>query len=813
MPQEKRTSTIVHFTGIHQLLSCLIVLSSLSITTKAQSQFIVHGSVVDSFQNKPLDAATISIFRNQAPGAAIASSITSASGVFNLKLVDSGLYSLQVSFAGYNPQRLMLNVDKSEIDVGTIKLIKSSSTLNTVVVESQQKLVEQSDDKITYNTEKDPLARGQGALDILRRVPFVSVDGNNNIRLNGQTNFKVLLNGRETAMFANNVSDALQGFPGTAITKIEVITNPSAKYDAEGIGGIINIITKKRIEGYNGSVSAWSTTINQHIYNFNFNAKAGAVGIAINYSLRAFIDIPSTMTSFTVPTISSFYTKRSIEGNRAFNSLSHLGNGEISWAVDSFNTISVYGNITGGHSTSDNDWTTLTIFSQGNSIRSSFDQFQRREFPTYTVGTDFIRKYRGKPDKEFSFRVNAEIGKNNTFLESAESSASSTRFINNRSIANNKQYTIQTDYVLPIAAGKKIEIGARTTLRRATSDFQSLRKYQAHETYQLNPSNTDNFEFLQDIFSGYASYSFKIKSYSIRAGLRLEHTRLNGSFASAKAFAKNSYSNILPNLQVSTKINDLALVLSYNQRLQRPSIQHLNPFIDNNDSMNIHFGNPDLDAQTIHNVQLQTRLNKGKTFVGLTFSGSYSNNMIVTLLTFNPTTGVRSSTYRNVGRDFLFSVNGSVNAPLGKKWMANLGANFQYRTLQNKEMAEQKNSGIGGNTSLGATFTPNKKFSINNYIGFEQTIIDLQSNPKIIPFCGSGINYQAIPDKLRFGLIAQNYFARVYDYEVEMKGIGFQSTNINHNLMGKVVFTAFWSFGKLKEKVSKKVGVTNDDSL
>jgi hypothetical protein len=255
------------------------------------------------------------------------------------------------------------------------------------------------------------------------------------------------------------------------------------------------------------------------------------------------------------------------------------------------------------------------------------------------------------------------------------------------------------------------------------------------------------------------------------------------------------------------------LVLSYNQRLQRPFITHLNPFVSNNDSLNISAGNPDLDAQTIHTVTLQSTLQKGKTFMGLTFSGSYSNNMIVNLLTFNPSTGVRSSTFENIGRDFLFSVNGNINAPLGEKWMLNAGVNFQYRTLKNRKLLSQRNSGIAGNTSVGVNYTMTPRFSINNYIGFEQAIIDLQSKPNTIPFCGSGVNYQVIPNKLRLGLMAQNYFARYYDYITWMTGPGFEATNTSHNLMGKVVFTANWNFGKLKEKVSKKKGVTNDDTL
>jgi hypothetical protein len=477
-------------------------------------------------------------------------------------------------------------------------------------------------------------------------------------------------------------------------------------------------------------------------------------------------------------------------------------------------TLSFYGNVSGGSSKQSVDLRTVTILNNSsNTLVSEFDQASRRLFPTNTIGTDFIRKYAGKPEKEFSIRVNAELSTNDAYLESVESTPSYGRFLINNSDANNKQYTIQSDYIEPLGPGVKLEIGARATLRRASSDFESLIKYNNSEAYKLNPSNTDNFNFIQDIYSGYASYSFKIKSYNIRTGLRVEQTSVNGSFQSAKAFAKNSYTNLLPNFQVSRRLKDLNLVLSYNQRLQRPSIAYLNPFVENNDSLNISFGNPDLDAQTIHTVQLQSRLLKGKTTLGLSFSGSYSNNYIVTLTMFNPANGLRTNTYENVGRDFLFNVNGSINSRFGEKWTFNTNINFQFRALKNKLNENQKNSGIGGNTNLGVTRIFNPRFNASTYVGFEQTVPDLQSKPNTIPYCGTGINYQLVPNKFRIGLMAQNYFAKYYDYRTVITGATFRTTNTNKSLMGKGVLTLNWNFGKLKEQVSKKKGVTIDDAL
>lgn len=790
----------------------LFILLLTGIDSFAQSTLSIRGIVMDSIQNKTLQSATINLF-SVSSNSPVAKTITNESGVFLLQIKDTGTYIIESSFTGFVNHRDTVVIDK-DTDLGKISLHEKSKTLTEVSVTAQKKLIEQTDDKIIYNVENDPLAKSQTAIDILRKTPFVSVDGDNNVRVNGQSNFRVLLNGRETAMFAQNVKEALQGFPGGSIMKIEVITNPSAKYDAEGIGGLINIITKKKIEGYNGSVSTWTTTIKQMVLNTNFNAKINKIGVTVNYGTSANIGIRSFYTSHTTPLGTAIYSSRLLEGDRKATSYWNFGNAELSWQLDSLSALSFFGNISGGNSKVVLAQQITTAYSNTSSpYTSNFDQANRRQYPTNTIGADYIKKYASNPGKEFSLRINAELGHSNSFLESDEISISANRFTINNSIATNKQYTLQSDFINPFNERTKIELGARATLRRATSDFESQIKYNSSENFKINPANSDNFSFFQDVLSAYGSLSFKINTINIRTGIRVEQTVINGDFQSGKGFAKNSYLNILPNLQLSTKIKDLALVVSYNQRLQRPYISYLNPFIENNDSLNISFGNPGLDAQTIHTITLQSRLQKGNTFMGLTFSSSYSNNMIVSLVTFNSANGIRSTTYRNVGRDFLYSVNGNINTKFGKDWSFNAGINFQYRTVSNKEMPSQYNRGMGGNTNAGVTWVVNPKFTATTYAGFEKSIIDLQSSPSIIPYCGTGVTYQVVQNKLRIGLMGQNYFAKYYDYTTRIKGSSFETLNINETPFSKLVLTVNWNFGKLKEKVSKRRGVTNDDLL
>src|SRR4029453_16029330 len=196
------------------------------------------------------------------------------------------------------------------MQIETVQITKATGMLKEVKVTAQRPMVEQSDDKVVFNVEDDPNNKTETAIEILRKTPFITVDGEDNIKVNGKSNFKVLLNGRETSMFARNVKEALRGFPGALISKIEVITTPSAKYDGEGIGGLINIITKKKVVGYNGTLSTFQRTSDKlSNYAVNGNAKAGKIGLSV-FLNKGFTDpVLLYNTNTTIPTTQTIYSK------------------------------------------------------------------------------------------------------------------------------------------------------------------------------------------------------------------------------------------------------------------------------------------------------------------------------------------------------------------------------------------------------------------------------------------------------------------------------------------------------------------------
>ena len=798
------------------LIPILLFTSLFSTTLYAQpKQVKVIGVVKDSL-DKPLGYVTVSLFKKGQLEQAIKTSYTTDAGKFQFNNTDTGSYTLIFTHTGFAEQQQDFTIaEVKDVILSDIKLFKQSATLQGVVVTYRKPLVELQDDKIIFNVENDPTAKTQTAIDILRKTPFVSVDGDDNIQVNGQSNFKVLLNGRETSMFAQNVKEALKGFPGALIVKIEVITSPSAKYDGEGVGGVINIITKKKVAGYNGSINTYYSSIKWANFNANFSAKLGKVGINMFYGAGG---NPSEQMgknkTTTIPTVPSLFTKRELDGNRWMKNFWNNGNAEISYEIDSLNTLSTYGNVSGGSNKNSLEQEITTDYSTSPTTVSYYDLQSKWEYPTFSIGTDYIRKFNSSKEKEFSIRMNGEFGKANAFLNSYQDNPGTDRYIINNSYATNKQYTVQSDFIQPYSKNQKLETGVKAIFRRARSDFESLLKYDESHDYKPNPANTDKFSYDQDVYSIYGMYTFKVKKTTFRLGGRVEHTEVDGNFISSNTKVKQSYTTILPSLQSTTKLSNLlTMIVTYSKRLQRPFIWNLNPFVNNNDSLNVSFGNPGLDPQTIHSLSVQTRVTKGNTFGGVTLEGTYSGDKIMQYAVFDPATGVTRTTSMNIGKEIQLSLAVNVSTKINEDWSIFLNGNVRYNKVTNNKIAGMTNSGIGGNANLNTTYKVGKKFTATGYAGFWRSPVSIQASYPLNVWYGAGMGYKFFKEKLTVSLMAANFLKEYWDYRMEVKDPNFTTTSVTTMPYRGIALSMNWTFGKLNENVSKKKGVTNDDLL
>lgn len=781
----------------------------------SQTKSKVSGIVVDSAQ-RPLNLVTIRLFKSDNLQRALHTTLSKENGAFEFDKIDSGNYKLTFTHTGFAEKqeyiKLIPGIDKQ---VEPVQLFKLTATMKEIVVKAQRPLVEQSDDKIVFNVEDDPATKAETAIDILRKTPFVTVDGEDNIKVNGKSNFKVLLNNRETSMFARNIKEALRGFPGALISKIEVITSPSAKYDGEGIGGLINIITKKKVIGYNGTISSFSRTSDKlDNVSLNGNAKIGKVGASVFFNVGKSRAVPQGNVSTTIPTTPTAFSKRTLAGDRRNSGGWNFGNAELSWEVDTLNTLTLYTNVDSWSDRTVSDQIITTDFINAPSTVSYYILDNKTNNPGINVGSDYIKKFSKNKDREFTFRFYGEFGKSDAYLTSSQDNPGADRFLINNSNAINNQYTFQADHSMSSKKTGKLEGGVKAILRRASSDFESLIKYDPLGSFKPNLANTDNFKYTQDVISLYSLYSFKIKKSSFRLGARLEHTSVDGNFITSKTLVSSKYFTLLPNMQFSNRLNEkTTLTINYNKRLSRPYIWDLNPFVFNNDSLNISFGNPDLGPQTIHSLSTQIRYGKGSTFGSVNLEGSYSDNKILEYASFDEKTGITKTTSLNIGKEFQSSINFNLNTKFTEKWSLYVNSSLRYITVTNNADKSQTNSGFGTNFNLNSSYRFSSKFGISSYVGLWQEPITIQTTYPFRTWYNLAVNYKIFKEKLNISLRTVNYFEKNRDYRSIIKDPNFYTTNINTQIRRGGVLSLTYNFGKLTENVSKKKGVNNDDLL
>ena len=786
------------------LVACL----ALFICSSAQESAL-KGRLVDSASAKPIPDATINFLQ---PQKKISKTIVSdKSGAFQTSLLP-GPYRVTITHTGFRKKVMQLAVEGQPVDMGSMQLVAMVKSLSEVTVTAARPLVEQKDDRLIYNVEEDPAAKSESASDILRKTPYVNVDGDGAIQVNGQSNFKVLLDGRETALFSQNVKEALKSFPGATIARIEVITSPSAKYDAEGVGGIINIITKKKVAGYNGTINSNITTIGNRSAGMNINLKKGKVGISAAYSLTNNPGLPADLLNVTTPGQPIAFVRREIVGHRETEMFFHQGNLELSYDLDSTNTLVVYGNMTRIRNEQFNHQNIYTLFSNASSDTDPYFLENRLAVPTHGFGTDFIRKYKKKPQKELTFRFQALYNTVRNFANSQQEIGSFDRFILNNSEAFNSEYTLQGDLIEPLNKTTRLETGIKTILRKAHSDFESQVKFDKADPYHIDPANSNRFSYDQNVYSGYVSLNKTFKAVTARIGLRVEHTSVDGDFISTGTVVQQEYTSFIPNILLSRAFSkSMNSNLTYGVRLGRPSINSLNPFVNNSDSLVRSYGNPDLGPQYIHNIAWQIRFFKGSKFISFQTGYNFANNLIIQNPSFDPATGITSITGANAGQIREFTLGFVSNLPVGK-WNIAVNSTGRLARIRNSLQSSWFNT-FAGNVNANLTYKASPRFTISSNSGY---FVPLRTPNNTFPdnyFYGVNFAYKVFKQKLTITANFTNFLEEKRKLTFITENDYFITKNTNTILFRNFGLALSYSFGRLKENVSKKKGVNNDDQV
>jgi outer membrane receptor protein involved in Fe transport len=546
-------------------------------------QFSITGKIIDSNTKEPLEYATV-ILNNQETKQ-LSGGITDENGNFNIK-INTGTYDISFEFISFKTIKISNKIINSSINFGTIKLSEDVDELDEIVIIAEKSTVEIRLDKRIYNVGKDMTVRGGSASDVLDNVPSVDVDVEGNVSLRGNENVRILIDGKPSALVGLSGTDALRQLPADAIERVEVVTSPSARYDAEGTAGILNIILRKGVAtGLNGSLNATIGDPTQYRIASNINFRTKKVNLFTNLGYRNSSgpgNFLTNLSTFENESINSLRIEdRNFERNR---------NGyNINVGLEYF--LSKESSITGTYFFRDSDNKNLS-----NNIIRVFDINDILEFSDTRIQDEDEIDTTSQFALNYTNNINSSGHKLTIDFQYSESEEIEKAFINdslaeenNITTEDSKNTLIQSDYVLPIGENTQFEIGYRGEFQDLTSDFLVTRT----PTLDFDPSN--NLVFKQNVNAIYSQFGSKLNKFSYLLGLRTEITDVKVRLTNTNEKFDYKYTELFPTINVGfERTEDQSFTIGYSRRLRRPRFWYLNPFESRSSQNVIYKGNPAL---------------------------------------------------------------------------------------------------------------------------------------------------------------------------------------------------------------------------
>jgi outer membrane receptor protein involved in Fe transport len=782
----------------------------------------ITGSVTDSTQGKAVEFASIALY-NKATDKAVDGTVADEKGKFALTKIPAGKYRVLVSFVGFR-NKIVDNLtltDGQSLDLGTIKLPSSVKTLEEVTVVGQAAIVEEKVDRLVYNADKDITAKGGDATDILRKVPMLTVDLDGNVSLRGSQNIRVLINNKPSTIVASSVSDALKQIPADQIKTVEVITSPSAKYDAEGSGGIINIITKKNsLQGLNLNIDS-GVGNRGSMLSLNGNYRKGKAGFTVGGFGRAMYNTITKTNLDQTSQVEGVTTLTRQAGDGHSSGL--FGQYNLGFDYDLAKNQSLTAGVRYGvrNMLSQQDLVTQ-LFNNGNLTSTANRNVDAKNLSgTIDANIDYLHTFKPQQEWSISTLYSRNDLTNNFDADLLNSNRELTGRQRNLNSNVNQEFTLQTDYQTPIKKNQLLEFGGKAIFREVNSNYRYLLAGPSG-VFSTEANNTlGELTYHQNIAAGYSSYTYTTKNrYTFKGGLRYEHTFIDASTKEGGNLGVGDYGVLVPSINASKTFKGTTLKLGFNRRIQRPGLQQLNPNFNAANPQVITVGNPTLRPELTNNFELGVSKTIGKTFVNATFFGRVTNNAITQIS--QPSDSIRGAivtTYQNIGHQQAYGTNLFANVAATSKINIGVFLNAFYTSLTGQAMGVDgvsttlTNTGynVSGGTFLNATF---KNGWGAQAFGFMQgSQVQLQGRQGGFGFYTIGVKKEFNNKKASLGLAAENFLNNRFNIHTVLNSPQFSQVNDVYLYNRGVRLTFTLKIGKMSMEAPRKKAksVNNDD--
>jgi len=709
---------------------------------------------------------------------------------------------------------------KSQNDSNT-----KADTIKAVEIKVSKNLIENRADALVYNADEDLTSKGQSASELLSKVPMVDVDMDGNVSLRGNRNIRFLINGRPSGLLAGSPADALRAMSADDIATVEVITNPSSKYDAEGSGGIINIILKeKKVEGVVGNFRGGIGTRSAHLGGSLASQKGKT---AYNLSLgshfwRSWGNLETQRNNIDDQGISYQLIQKSDQvnwggGPRLTLSLDHQFTKSQSLVLTATGRYRLRNSI--------DNWSTNW------GVTDSVDFLWRQESDYlsqgwgYDLGFDY--RIKGKnPKNEFAIAGLLTDGNSGDGYDALRFNSLNNLSFQEHSLNNNsnKEFSLQMDWVNSISEELLFETGLKTVLRWVTSNYHFDSFDFAKNTFVPNEILNNGFGYYQNVYAGYSQITYKfLKKYSARFGMRFEATEFGGNInkgtfetVGKNTFTGEPYYNWVPSISLSRVIGVGGyLRLNYNRRIQRPSLTFLNPYVNYSNPVNITVGNPLLDPEISENYEFSFGNYTKVGGFGLNFYHKRLNNAIETYRYIN-SSGVYVTTYSNIGKNIQNGMDLNLNFR-GKGWMFFLNGGLGYvnisSTIDTGAVAGVSASGWTYVIGLRGNYSINENWLIEGFSRINAPQFSLQGYSQNWMFHTIGIKRTFNEGKGGLGIGLDNPFTPRVTLKTENKGQSFNLYSERVLNMWGVRINFNYSFGDVKTKKTniRGIRIKNED--
>ena len=793
----------------------LLATAVMMMSSTMMAQTTVKGVLMDEGLGEAEPFATIRVFKQGKTGKPVAMFLTDENGQFKQEVKGKGKFDIVFSSVGKEDLKMTITLgQENPLNLDTLYIKENATMLKGVEIVAQKPLVKMEVDKMSYNVAEDEDSKSNTVLDMLRKVPMVTVDGQDNITVNGSSSFKVYVDGMPNAMFSSNPSMVFKSMPATAVKSIEVMTNPGAKYDAEGAAGVLNIVMNRQnpqaaqsLNGYNGTIRATAGTKQLGASVF-VNGQQGKLSYSAN-----------VMTSYNKPGNTTTEMEQ-IQDNGMRQILTSennvktpftMGSLTLGYQIDSVSTLNLTAQVNSMNMKS-NGTSTTTIdgndFGKGFSYGSSTDMKNSRT--SFNGSIDYQRFFNKEHTQSLGLTYQLSYSPATTKMTNNFGTTSNQIDLTDRYSENKDKTTshiFQLDYTMPLGTGQTLSIGTKFQLHDATSDS----KYYLKGIY--DPSSSSEYEYKNSILAGYGEYAGNFGKFGLKAGLRYEYTWQDVKYhlGNGEDFKKD-YGSLVPTASLQYTISQGSnLGLTYNMRISRPGISYLNPYVDKTNPIALTYGNPELDVEKAHNLSLVYNMFTPKLMVNLNLHHNFVDNAI-SQYSFYDNDNLLNTTYGNVVKSHQTGLNGYVNYLLTKDTRLFLNASVNYLDLRSDAL-DQKNSGWTASAMLGLQQTLPWNIKLSAFAITSTKSYTLQGWSSGFNLLTGSLSKSFFNDKLTVGisgLIGLNKGGNIH-IESYSNGKDFSSHNNIKVPISNVSLTVSYTFGNSKKQVQQhKSRVQND---